>query len=134
MPIVPGESFSVVVRFGHDEVAAYARISGDTNPVHLDTAYAATTRFGRPIVHGMLVAGLFSRVLGMHLPGPGTVYVNQELSFLAPVFVGDEVRAEARIERLEEKGRVVLLTRAWREDGTLAIEGLARVVIPRSAT
>ncbi len=107
-----GQSASVEKRLDAAAVRAFAEISGDFNPVHLDAVFAASTRFGRPIVHGMLTASLISTVVGTRLPGKGSIYVSQTLKFIAPVFVGDVVRAEAVVrEVLARRRRVVLDTR-----------------------
>ena len=80
----------------NDDVLAFAELSGDKNPVHLDDAYAAGTMFKQRIAHGFLTASLFSTVLGTKLPGPGCIYLSQSLKFRAPVMIGDEVVATGR--------------------------------------
>ena len=82
-----GQKAHLTKRFGATEVAAFAALSEDFNPLHLDPAFAATTAFERPIVHGMLLASLFSGLLGQQLPGKGSIYLGQNLSFKLPVFV-----------------------------------------------
>ncbi|MEG0788859.1 MAG: MaoC family dehydratase [Alistipes sp.] len=94
-----GDTFSLAVKFTQEEVIAFAKITGDCNPIHLDADYAATTPFGRPIVHGFLSAAVFSKVFGMLFPGPGTIYLSQEMSFRAPVFT--EAAYEAKFEVIE---------------------------------
>lgn len=81
------DTFEFPVRFTQAQVEAFAEVSGDHNPLHLDAEYAAQTQFKRPIVHGMLAASLFSRLIGMEFPGPGTVYLSQELHFRRPMYV-----------------------------------------------
>lgn len=110
-------------------VVAYAEISGDRNPVHLDADYAAGTRFGGTVAHGMLTAGFFSGIMGTELPGPGSIYLGQDLRFLAPVRPGDRVRCEVELIELAPRGRAVLATRAWVGE-TLVIDGQARVLLP----
>ena len=110
--IAVGQKAFVERTFDADAVRAFAELSGDVNPVHLDADYAATTRFGRPIVHGLLTASLISTVVGTRLPGQGSIYVSQTLRFRAPVFVGDTVRAEAEVTEVHrDRRRVVLATR-----------------------
>ncbi len=112
-------------------VEDFARVTGDTNPVHLDEAYAATTRFGKRIAHGMLSAGLISKLIGTELPGEGSIYMGQELAFLRPVFLGDEVTVEVSvIERDEEKKRVVLSTTVSNQSGKKVLDGKATVLVP----
>ena len=82
------------------DIVAYAGISGDTNPVHLDEAYASATRFGGRIAHGMLSASLISAVIGTRLPGPGAVYMSQSLRFRAPARLDDELLVASRVVRM----------------------------------
>jgi 3-hydroxybutyryl-CoA dehydratase len=113
-----------------DDIKAFARISGDDNPVHMNDDYAKGTMFGGRIAHGMLVAGLISAVLGTMLPGPGAIYLSQQLRFCAPVRPGDHVTARARVtEWNSEKGRVTLLTDVINQEGSVVIEGEARLVM-----
>lgn len=107
----------------------FAEATGDRNPIHFDEAYAAGTRFGGRIAHGLLVGGVISSLLANELPGPGTVYLGQELSFRAPVRIGDEVRCEVEVTEVGERSRVTLATRAWVGD-TLVVDGVARVLAP----
>ena len=114
-------------------IRQFAAVSGDHNPVHLDDAYAATTRFGGRIAHGMLGAALISSVLGMQLPGPGTVYLSQTLSFRRPVKLGDRVVSEATVIALDaEKSRATLKT-VCRVGDKPVIEGEAVVMVPKRA-
>lgn len=110
-------------------IAAFADVSGDRNPVHLDSAYAATTLFKEPIAHGMLSAAYISAVIGMDLPGPGAIYVSQSLSFKAPVKAGDTVVALVRIVELLPKRRVRLGTLCTVDDKPV-VEGEAVMLVP----
>lgn len=83
-----------------DDIALFADVTGDRNPVHLDRAYAASTLFKEPIAHGMLTAGYISAVFGMELPGPGAIYISQTLNFRGPVRIGDHVVAKVRVMEL----------------------------------
>ena len=114
----------------HEMVVAFADLVGDHNPVHLDQAFAATTRFGRRIAHGMLVAGLMSSVIATDLPGPGCVYLSQTLRFKAPVYLGDTITVHIEvIKRREDKPIVTLATVCTNQDGTTVIEGEAVVLV-----
>ena len=114
-------------------IEAFAAVSGDTNPVHLDAAYAATTAFGERIAHGMLAAAYISAVLGVKLPGPGAVYLSQSLRFRRPVKIGDAVTARATITALDaERGRVTLET-VCLVNGKPVVDGEAVVMLPRKA-
>jgi acyl dehydratase len=83
----PGNSFTHVFRFSQADVEAFAQVTGDNNPLHLDAGYAETTPFKRPIIHGMLGASVFTKVLGTQFPGFGSVYLKQTLDFMRPMFV-----------------------------------------------
>jgi 3-hydroxybutyryl-CoA dehydratase len=115
----------------NEDVLAFADLSGDTNPVHLDHAYAAGTMFKQRIAHGFLTASLFSTVLGTKLPGPGCIYLSQSLKFRAPVMIGDEVVATGKITSLDpEKGRAVLAMQAT-VNGKSVLDGEAVMMVPR---
>ena len=114
-----------------DDVAAFAALTGDTNPVHLDQEYAARTRFKAPIVHGLLTSSYISTVLGTKLPGAGAIYLSQTLKFLAPVYHGDTVIARAEIiELIAEKSRAIFKC-TCRVDDRLVLEGEAMLVVPQ---
>lgn len=114
-----------------DAIRAFAQASGDTNPVHLDEAYAATTPFGRRIAHGMLSAGIISAVLGNDLPGPGTIYLGQELKFKAPVYIGDTLTATVELVKYREDKRIATFrTTCTNQDGVVVVEGEAVVIAP----
>jgi len=91
MPIV-GQSASLSKTITWEDIQDFARLTGDTNPLHLDEEFAIKTRFGQRVAHGMLIAALISAVIGTQLPGPGTIYINQMLQFVAPVFIGDTIQ------------------------------------------
>lgn len=113
------------------DIAAFAAVSGDTNPLHLDEAYAAGTPFKGRIAHGMLAAGYLSAVLGTELPGPGAVYLTQNLRFRRPVRIGDRVTARVRITAIDEaKSRVTLETVCLVGDKPV-VEGEAVVMVER---
>lgn len=130
-PLEVGQKARLTKRFGAAEVAAFAALSEDFNPLHLDPAFAASTVFERPIVHGMLLASLFSGLLGQQLPGKGSIYLGQNLSFTLPVFVGDEVAAEVEVIALRsDKPIATLATRIFTQGGALAVTGEAVVKLP----
>ncbi len=117
------------------DVYLFAGITGDLNPAHVDETYARTTFFKTRIAHGMLLAGLISTVIGTQLPGPGTIYVRQELDFLAPVRFGDTVTARAEVtEILAEKNRVRLKTTCVNQEGKAVVDGVALVSPPKEKT
>lgn len=115
------------------DIESFATVSGDTNPVHLDDAYAAKTRFGGRIAHGMLSASLISAVIGTRLPGPGAIYMSQSLRFRAPVKPGDLVSARVVVSAMDEKRRRVTLTCEAHVGDVLVIDGEAMVMVPSKA-
>lgn len=112
------------------EIAMFAQLSTDHNPVHLDEEYAQQTIFGGRIAHGMLTAGLISAVIGEQLPGHGTVYLRQNLTFLAPVRPGDRVQAVVSVRDIDYAKRRVTLDCACRVGDTTVLKGDALVLAP----
>ncbi len=122
-----GDSQTVPLRFSQEDVIGFAQISGDANPLHLDAEYAAGTIFKRPIMHGMLSASVFSRVLGMDFPGPGTIYLSQSLNFKAPMYV--DTNYIARLTILSIQGhRAMIETVIEDEAGKITLQGEAEVM------
>lgn len=121
-----GQKASRRATFSRDHVAKYAEISGDHNPLHFDESFAAGTRFKRLVVQGGLTTGLLHALVAMDMPGPGTVFLSQNWSFTAPVFLGDTVTAEAEILKVHERKPVTQLgVRVTRQDGETVLEGEA---------
>ena len=121
-----------LVRVASDEaVNAFAAISGDTNPLHLDQAFAETTQFKPRVAHGMLSGSYISAVLGTHLPGPGGVYLSQTLAFKRPVHIGDEVTARVTITAIDEKRGHVTLKTVCVVDGKPVVQGEAVMIVPK---
>jgi 3-hydroxybutyryl-CoA dehydratase len=117
------------------DVYLYAGITGDLNPAHINEAHAKNTFFKTRIAHGMLTAGFISSVLGMQLPGPGTIYMRQSLNFLAPVRFGDTITAKVEVvEVIAEKNRVRLKTTCTNQEGTVVLDGEAMVIPPKAKT
>lgn len=114
------------------DIALFAGITGDQNPVHMNEEWAKKTRFGGRIAHGMLAAGLLSGVVGMHLPGPGTIYVSQEIRFLAPIRIGDTITSQVTVEELlQDKNRARLKTQCLNQNGVIVVDGVAWVMPPK---
>jgi len=112
------------------DVVLFAGVTGDLNPAHLDQVYAEQSQFGERIAHGMLGAGFISAVLGMKLPGPGTIYLEQSLRFTRPVRIGDTVTASVEIlELLREKRRIRLRTTCANQNGETVLKGEALVML-----
>jgi acyl dehydratase len=123
----PGDSAEITKIIEQADVDAFADLTGDHNPVHVDEEFAKTTRFGRRIAHGMLTASLISSVLANKLPGEGSVYLGQTLEFKAPVFPGDEITARVTVKEIREDKPVVKLE-------TLCINQRDEIVIRGEAT
>jgi 3-hydroxybutyryl-CoA dehydratase len=116
------------------DIYLYAGVTGDFNPAHLNEVYAGKTYFKTRIAQGMLTAGFISGLLGVSLPGPGTIYIRQELDFLAPVHIGDTITARVEvIEILAQRNRVRLRTTCANQDGTLVLDGQAIVSPPKAS-
>lgn len=114
------------------DIYIYAGITGDFNPAHVNQVYAEQTVFKDRIAHGLLSAGLISTVIATQLPGPGTIYIRQELDFTAPVYIGDTITASVEIlEITMDKNRVVLETVCENQKGNVVIEGKAVVSPPK---
>ncbi|MCL2592815.1 MAG: MaoC family dehydratase [Defluviitaleaceae bacterium] len=127
-----GQSASFAKTITETDVYMFAGISGDLNPAHVNEEYAKNTMFGGRIVHGMLAASLISSVLAMQLPGPGTIYLKQDLKFLAPVRFNDTITATCTIkEKIEAKGFVVIDCVVTNQDGKQVISGEALVMPPK---
>jgi 3-hydroxybutyryl-CoA dehydratase len=125
-----GDAASMTKAFSQSDIDGFARVSGDANPVHLDREYAEASFFKGRIAHGVLTAGLISAVIGMDLPGPGTIYLSQTLRGRAPVRPGDRLTATVTVkEVVAEKNRVVLDTVVTR-DGEPVLTGEALVMPP----
>jgi 3-hydroxybutyryl-CoA dehydratase len=114
------------------DIYLYAGVTGDFNPAHINEDYAKKTFFKTRIAHGMLSAGFISTVIGNKLPGTGTIYVTQNLKFLAPVRIGDTITARVEIvDIVDEKNRVRLKTTCFNQEGTLVLNGEAVVSPPK---
>jgi 3-hydroxybutyryl-CoA dehydratase len=116
------------------DIYLYAGVTGDFNPAHLNEVYAQKTYFKTRIAQGMLTAGFISGLLGVSLPGPGTIYVRQELDFLAPVHIGDTITARVEIVEINhQKNRVMFRTTCVNQDKTLVLDGQAIVSPPKAS-
>ena len=126
----PGMSASFGKTVSEADIVMFAGVSGDTNPVHLNQAFAEQTPFKARIAHGMLSAGFISTVFGTKLPGPGSIYMSQSLRFKAPVKIGDTVTATCTVtEVVLEKRRAVFST-VCKVGDTVVIEGEAMIMVP----
>ncbi|KRB50552.1 MAG: MaoC family dehydratase [Pseudomonadota bacterium] len=129
-----GQSVETTKIVGVADIEAFAAVSGDTNPVHLDEAYALTTPFQGRIAHGMLSGAYISAALGTKLPGPGAIYLTQSLRFRRPVKIGDPVVTRVTVAALDERRAHATLTTLCLVDGKTVVDGEAVVMVPRRNT
>ncbi|HEX3431824.1 MAG TPA: MaoC family dehydratase [Rhizomicrobium sp.] len=129
--LAPGMSASFAKTVSEADVAAFGAISGDTNPVHFDETFARTTPFKGRIAHGVLTASYISTVLGMEMPGPGTIFLGVNIRFKAPVRIGDTVRATCTVREILRERRRVVFDCACRVGETVVLEGEATVMPPQ---
>ena len=127
-----GDSAQTSKTITEKDINDFAGVTGDFNPVHLDQAYAEKTIFKGRIAHGLLSVGLLSAVLGNILPGHGTIYISQEIKFLAPVRMGDTITAEVEVlELIQENNRAKFRTTCANQDGKLVVDGIAWTMPPK---
>ena len=124
-----GDTFQSEFTITQDEVARFADVCGDKNPVHLDAEYAAKTPFKVPIVHGMFSASIISRVMGMEFPGEGTIYMGQQLDFKRPVFPDKVYQIKCEITEILEGKHIAKITTNIHEveRGKVVVEGVATI-------
>jgi 3-hydroxybutyryl-CoA dehydratase len=126
-----GDSAQISKKITGTDIADFARVTGDFNPVHLDQAYAEKTTFKGRIAHGLLSVGFLSSILGNILPGHGTIYLSQEVTFLAPVRIGDTITAKVEVmELIPEKNRVKFRTTCINQEGNIVVDGTAWAMPP----
>lgn len=125
-----GMSAAVSRTVSEADILMFAGVSGDTNPVHLDQEFAASTMFGGRIAHGMLSAGLISAVFGTRLPGPGCIYLSQNLKFKAPVKIGDTVVAHVTVKELKAEKRRAVFSTVCTVGASVVLDGEAELLIP----
>ncbi len=121
-----GDQAGLTRKITEQDILAFAKITEDMNPLHLDKKFAEQTRFGKPVAHGQLTASLVAKVLGMELPGPGTVYLEERIRFTAPVFAGNEIEAVLIVTEVDGKFATLRIgvTNQW---GFTVLDGTAKV-------
>lgn len=127
-----GQSASVTKTISEYDVYAYAGITGDFNPAHINAPYAEGTFFKERIAHGMLTASFISTILGMHLPGPGTIFISNTVNFLAPVRIGDTITTTCEVIEKQGKGRVKLNATVTNQHGEVVLTGESIVSAPKT--
>ena len=129
-----GDSVRVDHLVKERDLILFAEVSGDVNPVHLDETFAANTPFKGRIAHGMFSGALISATIACELPGPGTIYIGQEMSFLRPVRLDDTISIELEVLEKLPKNRVKIATRVFNQDGKKVVDGVATVMAPTEKT
>jgi 3-hydroxybutyryl-CoA dehydratase len=128
-----GDAAEFTKTISESDIYLFAGVTGDLNPAHINESYAQNTFFKTRIAHGMLLAGFISAVIGMKLPGPGAIYIRQELKFLAPARIGDTITARAEVSQMQsEKNRVTLRTTCINQENTLIMDGEATISPPKA--
>lgn len=126
-----GMEASLTKKVQEKDVLSFSEISGDKNPVHLDEAFAKTTRFKERIAHGLLSASFISAVFGMKMPGPGSIYLSQALQFKAPVKIGDTVTAKVKVKNIDANRARVIFETTCSVGELLVITGEAELLVPK---
>ena len=125
----PDDTFTERLRYTQADVNRFAEATGDHNPIHSDPDYAAQTPFRRPIIHGMLSAGVFSRLLGTQFPGEGTIYLRQMLEFKRPMYVETDYEAVLTVQSVDrDRHRAVVTTTIQDEAGKILVQGEAEIM------
>ena len=128
--IMLGVKTKFTVQINESTINEFARISGDHNSLHMDEQYAAKTKFGKRVCHGMLLASLFSRLVGMYMPGKNALYFSQTLNFQTPCFVGDKVTIEGEVIDKSQSTRIITIkTTAHNQVGKCLVDGIAKVIV-----
>ena len=125
-----GMTFSTSRKVTEQDVADFARVSGDFNPIHMDEEYAKASVFGTRVAHGALTASYVSAILGNDLPGPGAIFMDMTMSFKRPVRIGDTVVSTVEVTEMVERGYRVVLAAKCEVDGKLVMRGEAKVMVP----
>lgn len=126
-----GDSICIKKEINAKEINAFADVTGDYNSIHIDDVKAKKSIFGKKVAHGMYGASLISAVIGTKLPGEGTIYLEQQLMFVKPIFVGDSVTIFVKVEEIMPKEKAWLCTQIYNQDNVICIDGRALVKLPR---
>lgn len=125
-----GQKDTFIREITREKVQAFAEFSGDYNPIHLDEEYAKRSRFGKCIAHGMIAGAFISAIIGTEFPGKGTIYLKQDMKFLKPIYIGEEIKIMLELVEIQENNRAEIITDVVNENGEKVITGRARVILP----
>lgn len=126
-PFNVGDKASLVKQIEASHITAFAELSMDSNPAHLDEVFAAKSIFRKPVAHGLYVSSFISAVIGTKLPGAGCVYMSQDLKFISPVYINDTITAEVEVIDVDRKGKLTLSTKCINQHNEVVIDGKAVV-------
>lgn len=125
-----GQTATLIKSVTEADILLFAYMSGDVNPAHLDPEYAKTTIFKDVIMHGMWSASLISTVLGTKLPGPGAIYLKQDLQFLKPIYIGDKITVTVEVVEKKERRKVILKCTCTNQHNNIVTSGMAEIIAP----
>ena len=131
--VILNSTFEFVKIFSSEDVKAFANLSEDNNPIHLDEEYASNSIFKRRVVHGVLLVSMFSKIFGTIYPGNGGIYMSQDSKFLRPAFIGDEITAKATLTEFDNtKKQGVFLCESFNQKSKLLLTGEAKILFPKT--
>tara|TARA_B100000989_G_C19501724_1_gene454586 strand:+ start:951 stop:1385 length:435 start_codon:yes stop_codon:yes gene_type:complete len=124
-----GQKASIIKIIEEKDINVFAKVTGDLNPLHVDSKFAKNSIFKKKIAHGFLTASLISSVIGMKLPGPGSIYLSQSLKFLAPVFLGDQIETHVIVKNIIQEKNKIILDTYCSKNGDKVLVGEAKILV-----